>query len=121
MKLLYVFRCITVNQNDLTMQPETTSTLELAFDHSAEEEFHVNWDQEIADLEVFFSEIDLPEFPVKLNRFTTILDPASFLQIHLSTVKANKYHERFQPYLDRLILFKERLTSLAEIVRLSRA
>lgn len=60
------------------------------------------WDQEIEGLREYFSESVLPDHPVKLNAWTTIVDPALFVDAHLSTVIHNNGKRSFLPFLERL-------------------
>ena len=60
-----------------------------------------NWEQ-ITNLEDYFSSIDLPTNPVKLNRCSTITNVPHFIENHFTTVKAQNGNETFLPYLHRL-------------------
>lgn len=71
-----------------------------------------NWDNEIKELENYFSEITLPTQPIKLNNCSTILDCSYFIKNHLTTVKANNGNKVYQPYLNRLQELKEVLITL---------
>jgi hypothetical protein len=66
-----------------------------------------NWDNEIKELENYYSVINLPTQPVKLNDCSTILDCSYFIKNHLATVKANNGKKTFLPYLNRLQELKE--------------
>ena len=71
-----------------------------------------NWDAEINNLEAFFSQVETPAVPVKLDA-CTILHPASFRQFidgHLTFVKIHNGNIHFLPYLERLQLLKQILT-----------
>jgi hypothetical protein len=61
-----------------------------------------NWEQDINELENYFSGIALPTQPIKLNRFSTITNCSLFIESHFSTVKANNGKQTFLPYLNRL-------------------
>lgn len=61
-----------------------------------------NWEQDITELENYFSGIALPTQPIKLNRFSTITNCSLFIESHFSTVKANNGKQTFLPYLNRL-------------------
>lgn len=61
-----------------------------------------NWEQDIAELENYFSGIALPTKPIKLNRFSTITNCSLFIESHFSIVKANNGKQTFLPYLNRL-------------------
>lgn len=69
-------------------------------------------DNEIKELENYFSVITLPTQPVKLNDCSTILDCSYFIKNHLATVKANNGNKVYQPYLNRLQELKEVLITL---------
>ena len=66
-----------------------------------------NWSNDIAELEKFFSEIELPTQPVKLNSCSTITDCSLFIESHIQTVKATIGKKTFLPYLQRLQDFKQ--------------
>jgi hypothetical protein len=61
-----------------------------------------NWEQDITELENYFSGIALPTQPIKLNRFSTITNCSLFIESHFSIVKANNGKQTFLPYLNRL-------------------
>ena len=61
-----------------------------------------NWDDDIVELENYFSNIKLPIKPIKLNKGGTIVDCSLFVESHLSYVKANNGKQTFLPYLNRL-------------------
>ena len=69
-----------------------------------------NWEQDITELENYFTNITLPTQPVKLNRCTTITNCSLFIESHFSTVKANNGKRTFSPYLNRLQELKQVLT-----------
>ena len=60
------------------------------------------WEQEINELETFFTGIALPTQPVKLNQFSTITNVSLFIESHLTTIRANTGKRSFLPYLSRL-------------------
>ena len=70
-----------------------------------------SWDNDIAELESYFSGIELPTQPVKLNKCSTIKDCSLFIESHFATVKANNGNETFLPYLERLKKLKQILTT----------
>jgi hypothetical protein len=70
-----------------------------------------NWGQDIAELEQFFAGISLPDYPVKINPCTTILNPQKFLETHLSTVRTQRDNYYFHPFLIRLKQFQSILTN----------
>ena len=66
-----------------------------------------SWSNDIAELENYFSGIELPTQPVKLNSYSTIMNCTLFLESHLSAVKDNNGNETFLPYLYRLKELKQ--------------
>jgi hypothetical protein len=60
------------------------------------------WDLDIAKLENYFTGIELPTQPVRLNDCSTIINCALFIASHFATVKANNGKRTFLPYLNRL-------------------
>ncbi|MBM3454790.1 MAG: hypothetical protein FJX80_06535 [Bacteroidetes bacterium] len=65
-----------------------------------------SWEQDIAELENYFAGIELTNYPVKLNEFSTITNGSLFIESHIATVKANNGKQTFLPYLKRLEQFK---------------
>jgi hypothetical protein len=61
-----------------------------------------SWEQEIAELENYFTNITLPTHPIKLNKCSTITNCSLFIENHFATVKANNGKRTFLPYLNRL-------------------
>lgn len=72
----------------------------------------VNWNDEIAMLEAFFSEYQLPETPVKLTQHETITNVSKFIHSHLITVKAYNGNPTFNPYLNRLHNLRYKLNEI---------
>lgn len=70
-----------------------------------------SWEQDITELENYFTGITLPTQPVKLNRCSTITNCSLFIESHFATVKANNGKRTFLPYLNRLQEFKQVLTT----------
>ena len=70
-----------------------------------------NWEQDITELENYFSGFKIPTRPVKLNQCSTITDCSKFIKSHFATVKANNGNPVFVPYLNRLQELKQVLTS----------
>jgi hypothetical protein len=62
---------------------------------------------EVAELVTFFSIAKLPEAPVQLSECQTIVNVERFLSSHLETIKKHNGNKTYQPYYDRLILFKK--------------
>ena len=69
-----------------------------------------DWSIEIAELEKYFSEVELPNQPIKLKDNSTVTNHLVFIDSHLAVVKSNNGKPKFRPYL-------QRLQSLAEITR----
>jgi hypothetical protein len=70
-----------------------------------------NWNKEIEELEIFFSEFSPPAIPIKLNGCTMVTNVQGFVLTHLSTAKHNNGNRRFLPYLERLQEFKKAVTN----------
>jgi len=68
------------------------------------------WDQEIKELENCFNRISLHESPIRLNSYSSIEDPAKFIQSHLYIIKANNGNSTYLPYLKRLQEFMDLLS-----------
>ncbi|MDQ3049371.1 MAG: DUF6371 domain-containing protein [Bacteroidota bacterium] len=71
-----------------------------------------SWEQDITELENYFTGIALPTQPLKLNQFSIITDCSGFIESHFATVKANNGKSTFKPYLERLQELKNRLTKI---------
>ena len=69
-----------------------------------------NWDQDILELENYFSGITIPSQPVKLNQYSTIEECSLFIKSHFATVKANNGKLTYLPYLNRLQELKQVLS-----------
>lgn len=69
-----------------------------------------NWNNEINELETYFSKTQLPAEPIKLNQCSTIINASMFIESHFATVKANNGKRTFLPYLNRLQELKQVLT-----------
>ena len=68
------------------------------------------WNEDISELEKFFSVVPLPTRPIKLNSCSTVYNCPLFIETHLETVKANNGNRSFSPYLDRLKELQKALT-----------
>lgn len=68
------------------------------------------WSSEIEELEAFFSMIDLPTTPFKLNNYTIVNNCMLFIDSHLNTIKAHNGNKTFLPYLERLQEFRRLLS-----------
>lgn len=62
----------------------------------------IDWSQEIANIDSFFSTATLPQESFKLDQCTTILDVPKFVTSHMTLIKANQGKDLFLPYLSRL-------------------
>jgi hypothetical protein len=67
------------------------------------------WDQNIDELEKFFSGIELPTGPLRLDKCSQITNIELFIKSHLDIVKAQNGNKRYLPYLDRLNELKSKL------------
>ena len=70
-----------------------------------------SWEQDITELENYFTNITLPTQPIKLNKCSTITNCSLFIESHFATVKANNGKRTFLPYLNRLQELKQVLTT----------
>ena len=70
-----------------------------------------SWEQDITELENYFTGITLPTQPLMLNRCNTITNCPLFIESHFATVKANNGKRTFLPYLNRLQELKQVLTT----------
>lgn len=70
-----------------------------------------NWEQNIAELETYFSSIELPTQPIKLNQCSRIINVSLFIESHLATARTNNGKRVFLPYLNRLHELKNILKS----------
>jgi hypothetical protein len=69
-----------------------------------------NWNNDIAELENYFTSIELPTQPFNLNKCSTITDCSLFFKSHFAAVTGNKGNRTFLPYLNRLQELKQILT-----------
>jgi hypothetical protein len=93
-------------------QPQTTAkaVVEVQPSEPPEQVKPQSWEQDITELEIYFSSIELPTQPVKLSQCSTITNVSRFLETHFSTVKAHNGNETISPYLHRLQELKYVLT-----------
>jgi hypothetical protein len=70
-----------------------------------------NWEQDITELENYFTGVTLPTQPVKLDNCITITNCSLFIESHFATVKAYNGKRTFLPYLNRLQELKQVLTT----------
>lgn len=61
-----------------------------------------SWVRDIAELENYFANIELPTQPVKFSSFSTITNCSLFIESHFSVLKANDGKRIFLPFLDRM-------------------
>ena len=65
-----------------------------------------DWDDQISELETFFSQTMLPKEPVQMDACTVITDVSKFIEGNLAIVKANNGKRTFLPYLKQLQSFR---------------
>ena len=65
-----------------------------------------DWTNEIQFLERFFVSIDIPDYPIKLNPWTTLLDPAFYIKTELDFVKTINGNRTYRSHIDRLYELK---------------
>jgi hypothetical protein len=70
----------------------------------------VDWGSEIEELGMFFSSVEMPIVPVRLNGYITVTDARKFVDSHLETLMTNNGIPAFLPYLSRLKEFKHTVT-----------
>ena len=70
-----------------------------------------SWEQDIIQLENYFTGLTLPTQPVKLKQAQTILSVSKFIESHFATLKANNGKRIFLPYLNRLQELKQVLNT----------
>ena len=97
------------NQNltKLHIKNLTKPNIETPVFETIKKEQPQNWNNEIKELENYFSETQLPTEPIKLNQYSTILNASLFIKSHFATVKANNGNRTFLPYLNRLQELKQ--------------
>jgi len=90
---------------------EKTPTVQILVEVKAiEQPKPENWEQDITELESYFTGITLPTQPVKLNQSSKITDINLFIESHFATVKANNGKRTYLPHLNRLKELKQILT-----------
>ena len=89
---------VTVKQNLLFSNVEQIAKVEV-----------IDWSNDIAELETYFANIQLPTQPVKIDNCSTIVNCSLFIESHIATVKANNGKRTFLPYLNRLQTLKHKL------------
>ncbi|WP_409014500.1 DUF6965 family protein [Dyadobacter sp. CY327] len=61
----------------------------------------------VEELEEYFKVLQLPEGPIKINKFSTIVDPKAFVEAELYILQQNPGHKTVDSCRLRLIEFKE--------------
>jgi hypothetical protein len=64
-------------------------------------------EQDIKELETYFSNIRLPAQPIKLNKCSTVIDCSLFIKSHFDMIYKHKGNQTFLPYLNRLEELKQ--------------
>jgi hypothetical protein len=72
---------------------------------------HGLWDQDIAELEFFFKNIELPKGPFRLNDWTLINDVNFLIDSDFLFVKNHNGNPGYRPYLDNLKELRSLLSS----------
>lgn len=111
------YRTIPINEDKIEVGIPNPSSKESEIIHSKypsiiEDQFKEeseNWDPEINELELFFSNAQFENDPIALDKCSKILDVNKFLTQHLTVVKSNNGSRVFRPYLDRLKLLQSNL------------
>ena len=67
-------------------------------------------EQDIKELETYFSNIRLPAQPIKLNKCSTVIDCSLFIKSHFDIIYKHKGNTTFLSYLNRLQELKKVLT-----------
>lgn len=71
----------------------------------------LNWEQDIIELENYFTSIAPPTRPVPISRGVTIIDCSLFIESHIATLKEKNGNRTFLPYLSQLQELKRVLTT----------
>jgi hypothetical protein len=61
-----------------------------------------HWEQDISELETYFTGITLPTEPIRLTAGETITDLPKFIDSHLNTLKANNGNPTYIATLNRI-------------------
>lgn len=94
------------------LHPEETKTCEIAANNNDRTAIEPEtWDQDIAELEHYFSTVSLPTNPVRLNPCTMLTNANIFIHSNLAIVKANNGNRTFLPYLERMQELKQILSN----------
>jgi hypothetical protein len=101
-----------ISANDNTPPPQPVQVLvEVKPFEPNEQPQPQSWEQDIIELEKYFTEIHLPTKPLKLNKCSTITNCSLFIESHLDKVKTNNGKRTYLPYLNRLKELKQQLTT----------
>src|SRR5574344_572400 len=100
---------VTNRQNIISLHAEPLPKIEVFKTERIEQP--QNWSNDIAELENYFANIELPTGSVKLNSYSTITNCFLFLKSHFAAVKGNNGNRTFLPFLYRLQEFKQVLTT----------
>jgi hypothetical protein len=57
------------------------------------------------EIELYLKNNTIPDGPIQLNRFTTIIDPEKFISTHLMIATSKNGNTGYKPYFDRLQTF----------------
>lgn len=60
----------------------------------------------LSELEKYFSEANLPEEPIQLDKHTKITNVRKFVDSHLEVLRGNSGNKTFMPYYNRLMKLK---------------
>lgn len=74
-----------------------------------QEENSIINDKHLSELQSFFSRVQLPIGPFDLDKCTRINDISLFISSHIGIVRFQIRNQRYKPYLERLLLFKNRI------------
>jgi hypothetical protein len=105
-ELCFILRKPKIEQQIKPIAPEAEMLANVSVQENKQPE---SWEPEISELELYFTKIQLPKEPVKLNSYSTIANVSKFLDTHFRTLKANNGKRRFLPYLNRLQELKQNL------------
>ena len=70
-----------------------------------------NWEQDITELENYFTGIELPTHLIDMNQWSTVTNISLFIESHFATVKEHNGNRAFLPYLNRLQELKQILAA----------
>lgn len=86
-----------ISQNKPELRPKYD-----AAQQGLENSLKEDWSHQIAALELFFQTASIPDDPIQFDGCGTITDAATFIESHLTTLRANNGKRTFLPFLDRL-------------------